>query len=194
MKKKTFVIVLCVALVTALAAGGAIAWLTATTPAVVNTFTVGKIAITLAETTGASYKMLPGSELAKDPIVTVTADSEDCWLFVKIAEADNTFAEAATKKFVNYAVATGWTQGDGTTIPADVYYREVAAAAADQPFQVLAGSVTNTDGCITISADLDGRFSLSTGAPTLPSLTFTAYAVQKANVATAAAAWAIVAP
>lgn len=77
MKKKTFIIALCLALVVAFAAGGAIAWLTATTGTVTNTFTVGNIDIDLTETT-TDYKMVPGNTIAKDPKVTVKAGSEAC--------------------------------------------------------------------------------------------------------------------
>ena len=39
--------------------GGSVAWLTATSQEVVNTFTVGDISINLSETTGTSYKFVP---------------------------------------------------------------------------------------------------------------------------------------
>lgn len=73
-------------LVVGCAVGGTIAWLTATTEPVVNTFTYGKIKIELTETTGTEYKIIPGVNISKDPKVTVKADSEACWLFVKVAE------------------------------------------------------------------------------------------------------------
>ena len=185
MKKKTFVIALCLALVVAFAAGGAIAWLTDTTDPVTNTFTVGNIDITLAETT-TDYKMIPGNTIAKDPKVTVKAGSEACWLFVKIEESDN------LDTYISYTVATGWTQGDGTDIPANVYYRSVDAVTADTDYAVLADNKVTVKDTVT-KADMDTITATppTTSAPTIaPTLTFTAYAVQAAGSSTAAEAWA----
>ena len=184
MKKKTFVIALCLALVVAFAAGGAIAWLTDTTDPVTNTFTVGNIDITLAETT-TDYKMIPGSTIAKDPKVTVEAGSEACWLFVKIDESAN------LGTYISYTVATGWTKGDGTSIPANVYYRSVDAttAAAGTIYSVLAGDEVTVKDTVT-KADMDAITAAPTTAPIAPTLTFTAYAVQSAGISTAADAWA----
>ncbi|MGN0784259.1 MAG: TasA family protein [Candidatus Aphodomorpha sp.] len=176
MKKKTFVIALCLALVVAFAAGGAIAWLTDTTDSVTNTFTVGNIDISLAETT-TDFKMIPGNTIAKDPKVTVKAGSEACWLFVKIEESDN------LDTYISYTVASGWTQLTGVD---GVYYRSVAAVTADTDFAVLTGNAVTVNGTVT-KADMD---AITNGTATAPTLTFTAYAVQSANVATAADAWA----
>ena len=60
MKKKIFVPVVAAALALCCAIGGTLAWLTDKTDPVVNTFTVGNVDITLAETTGQEYKMVPG--------------------------------------------------------------------------------------------------------------------------------------
>ena len=82
--KKKITLLLSLVLAVAMGIGGTLAWLTAKTEAVKNTFTVGNINITLTETT-TNYKMVPGQTIAKDPKVTVKAGSEACWLFVKIA-------------------------------------------------------------------------------------------------------------
>ena len=76
------------------AVGGTIAWLTDTTEAVENTFTVGNIDIDLKETPNTdadgdntkdswTAKLIPKHEYEKDPEVTVKAGSEECYLFVK---------------------------------------------------------------------------------------------------------------
>ena len=177
---KLVVAMLAVTLLIGCAIGGTVAWLTANTAPVVNTFTYGDINITLAETTGSNYKIIPGVDITKDPKVTVEANSEACWLFVKVEEA-GTFV---TNK-VTYSIATGWTQGDGTKIPSDVYYRSVTASNADQPFGVLSGDKIIVSEELT-KAEING---LNDAAKT-PKLTFTAYAVQKDGIADAAAAWA----
>lgn len=87
MKKKVLSIV-AVVLVLCCAIGGTLAWLTDKTDPVVNTFTVGDINIELKETT-TNYKMVPGNTITKDPKVTVKANSEACWLFVKVEKSSN---------------------------------------------------------------------------------------------------------
>ena len=179
MKKKILVACLCVALAVLTIAGTTLAYLTSKTEAVVNTFTVGNIDITLTETT-TDYKMVPGSTIAKDPKVTVKAGSEDCWLFVKVEESTN------LNDFITYTIASGWTKGDGTNIPANVYYREVAAATADNEFAVLTNNQVTVKATVT-KAMMD---ALQVKGATQPTLTFTAYAIQKAGFDTATAAWA----
>ncbi len=190
-------------LVVALASiGGTIAWLTATTGSVTNTFTVGDINIDLYEhtydpdantlATGndtnsitrsgiTTYKIRPSVDLPKDPTVVVNANSEPCWLFVKVEEVnwpDAVETNSTTRK-VNYGIATGWTALSG--VPG-VYYREVGTKTSAQTFSVLENNK------ITVSENLTkADVKAITNAPTL---TFTAYACQKDNVADAAAAWA----
>ena len=178
MKKKILVACLCVALAVLTIAGTTLAYLTSKTEAVVNTFTVGNIDITLTETT-TDYKMVPGSTIAKDPKVTVKAGSEDCWLFVKVEESTN------LDDFITYPIASGWTKGDGTNIPANVYYREVTAATADTEFVVL----TNNQVTVKDTVTKPMMDAITKGTDTNPTLTFTAYAIQKAGFTTVADAW-----
>ena len=173
---KTFIAMLALVLVIGCAVGGTVAWLVSSTNAVVNTFTYGDINITLGETTGATYKIIPGVNIDKDPKVTVKKDSEACWLFVKVEE-EGTFV--ANK--VTYSIADGWTKGDGTNIPANVYYRAVDAVTNDTDFAVL------KDNKIYVSEELSKSDIQSISAQ--PKLTFTAYAVQKDGIADADTAW-----
>lgn len=182
MKKKTLIIVLSMALVAVFAVTGAVAWLTATTDPVKNTFTVGNIAIELAETT-TDYKMVPGNTIAKDPKVTVEAGSEACWLFVKIEKSAN------LDDFITYEVANGWTALDGVE---GVYYRAVAATTEDADFAVLANDQVAVKDTVT----KDMMDAITAGTAAAPTLTFTAYAIQQANgteTFTPAEAWAKVA-
>jgi len=184
---RAFIALLALVLVIGCVAGGTVAWLVATTDTVTNTFTYGKINIDLTETTGTSYKIIPGTNIAKDPKVTVAADSEACWLFVKVEETGTFVADKVT-----YAIANGWTQGDGTEIPSNVYYREVSAedAKTGVNYYVLAGNATYPNGVITVSADLT-KENIPAANPTLK---ITAYAVQKENIADAKTAWGKVTP
>lgn len=177
MKKKTLALVLALTLLVAGVVGGTLAWLTDQTDEVKNTFTVGDINIGLAETT-TNYKMVPGNTIAKDPTVTVKANSEACWLFVQVTESEN------LDTFITYAIAEGWTALPGVD---GVYYREVPASAADQTFSVLAGNA------VTAKSDVT-RTMLETAKTDAPTLTFQAYAIQRDHFATADAAWAEVSP
>lgn len=173
MKKKTLALVLALTLLVAGVVGGTLAWLTDQTAEVKNTFTVGDINIDLTET-NRDYKMVPGNTIAKDPTVTVKANSEACWLFVKVTESTD------LKDFITYAIAEGWTALPGVD---GVYYREVPASAADQTFSVLAGDA------VTVKSDVT-RTMLETAKADAPTLTFQAYAIQRDHFATADAAWA----
>ncbi len=64
-------------------AGASLAWLTAETTEVKNTFAIGNITIDLTETTS-GYKVVPGATDAKDPKVTVKATSENCYVYVTV--------------------------------------------------------------------------------------------------------------
>lgn len=94
--RKILAMVMALALTAALAVGGTLAYLTSH-DSVTNTFTVGNVQIKLdeakANTDGSlvanadrvkanSYKLLPGHEYKKDPMVTVLKDSEES--FVKM--------------------------------------------------------------------------------------------------------------
>lgn len=178
---RAFVTLLALVLVFGCAVGGTFAWLTAKTDAVVNTFTYGDINIGLAENTGSNYKIIPGVDIRKDPKVTVKADSEACWLFVKVDKENwPTFTEEDGKTAkIAYEIAPGWTALDNVS---GVYYREVDAAAADTSFEVIKNNV------ITVSENLTK--TEVNNVTVQPKLTFTAYAVQKDGVADAATAWA----
>lgn len=183
---RTFIAMLALVLVIGCAVGGTIAWLTAQTDPVVNTFTYGDINIELTETKPENQqaKIIPGVDIEKDPKVTVKKDSEACWLFVKVEE-EGTFV--ANK--VTYSIADGWTKGDGTNIPTNVYYREVDAVTADTSYYVLQGSTEYPNGVVTVSEELTKAEVNSITAENQPKLTFTAYAVQKDGIADAATAW-----
>lgn len=206
MKKKIISLALVFAMALALGIGGTIAWLTDTTNKVENTFTVGNIDIELKETNTVladdgktatkSFKMVPGSELAKDPKVTVKADSEACWLFVKIEESEN------LDSFIGYSVAEGWTELTGIEGVSGVYYRQVAAGTVDQVFSVLTGDKVAVKDNVT----KDMMDALTGENAELPTLSFTAYAIQSDNLKnadenaadtaadTAAEAWALLNP
>lgn len=184
---RAFIALLALVLVIGCVAGGTVAWLVAKTEPVVNTFTYGNINITLAETTGTNYKVIPGTVIEKDPKVTVKGGSEACWLFVKVEEVGA--ISTITTDPVHYAIDTGWAQlkdKDGKDV-SGVYYRLVDAVDNDTAFNVL------KDNKIIVSGELT-KETINGYAVQQPTLTFTAYAVQKENIADAKTAWEKVTP
>ena len=186
-KSKLLLMVMALALVLGTIVGGTVAWLITDTDPVVNTFTYGDINITLEETDADGdgdpdaneYPMVPGNPITKDPKVTVLANSEACWLFVKLEKSVN------FDDFMTFGVAEGWTALDGVT---GVYYRAVDKSASNAEFYVLKDNTVNVKGEVTkeMLNALD-----KAGTTKYPTLTVTAYAVQRdSNITTAADAWA----
>lgn len=171
MKKKTLALFLALALVIVGIIGGTMAWLTDTTPDIVNTFTDSDIDITLAETTGESYKMVPGYTISKDPKVTVETGSEKCYLFVKLEESAN------FNSFLTYEIADGWTSLDGVD---NVYYRIVDTAEMGTAYSVLKDDQVMVQGTVT----KEMMNELKNGTAAEPTLTVTAYASQFNKTAT----------
>ena len=172
--KKILVLSLAALLLVAVSVGGTIAYLQDATQSVENVFTTSHVDIKLEETER-TYKMIPGTDLPKDPKVTVLANSEACWVFVKIVE------EGDVADYIEYSVASPWQPVPGV---AGVYYIDQAATAADVPYPVLTGNQ------VTVKENLDNA-DMTAAEAEEPKLTFTAYAVQKEAAASAAAAWEI---
>ena len=103
-KLRKAILTLCSALLlVSLSVGMTLAYLTAETEVVQNTFTVGNVAITLDETKvdeygvavtpaattqANTYKLMPGHEYTKDPTVHVTKGSEEAYVRVYVQITD----------------------------------------------------------------------------------------------------------
>lgn len=192
-KMKSTMVALSIILVICLTIAGTITYLQDKTDPVVNTFTTSDINITLVETTGPEYKMVPGATIAKDPEVTVLPGSEDCYVYVKIEKSAN------FDNYMTYAVDTtdAWTLVEtGTNYV--VYGRE---AKAGDVFAVLEGDQVVVKDTVT-KADMqliDGVLVEGVPEQAKPTLTFTAYAIQKSNlkngdgaVNTVVGAWSLI--
>ena len=181
MKKKIISLALVFAMALALGIGGTIAWLTDKTDSVVNTFTVGDININLTEEAGSAnnytFKFVPGDTITKDPKVTVEADSEACYLFVKIEElrgnvtvGEDTYSYSDFMQ--DYEVIDDWAElEDG------VYYMKIGATTSNTDYYILKDNQVKTQTTVT-KAMADALT-----ADTYPQLKFTAYAIQSANLA-----------
>lgn len=158
--------------------GGTIAWLTDKTDKITNTFTASDVDVELAETK-TNFKMVPGATIEKDPQVTIKANSEACWVFVKIEESAN--YDSYLEDYEDEVVAAGWTKLEN-----GVFYREQAATTSDVTYSVINGDK------VTVKSDVTKTMmdNIENKTVTNPTLSFTAYAIQKASFDTAAAAWA----
>ena len=183
MKKKIVLLSLTLALIATAIISGTLAWLTASTSEVKNTFTTAGIEIKLEETfntdTNSDGKndkwqaqLIPGYSYTKDPKVTVNNVGVDCYLFVKFVETNNpstylTYTSTLT-------AANGWTQGEGTGegkngIPTNVWYRKVMTSDTTKSWELLSGNTIAVKDTVTTA-------NMATAATA--TLTYTAYASQ----------------
>ena len=206
-KSKALLLTLCAVLLVTASVLGTMAFLTSNDE-VVNTFSVGSVAIKLdeakANTDGSpvegaarvkanSYKLLPGHTYNKDPMVTVLNGSEASYIkmtvtFSKASALDAIFAptgEDLTSIFNGYDSAN-WIYKDNTkdatadTRTYEFWYKEtVGAPNGDVALDALFDSIT-VPGTITNEqlATIKGM-----------TITVNAYAIQADGFANAEAAW-----
>ena len=209
MKKfKALLVVACALLLVAASVFGTMAYLTSTDE-VKNTFTVGKVEITLDEAKvdqngtavtpavrvdNNSYKLMPGHSYTKDPTVTVKKDSEPSYVkmtvtFSNAKELDAIFAPGGVNLisiFNGYDAANWIAKGNtkdttANTRTYEFWYKEaVGAPTADVALDALFDSIT-VPGEITKEqlATIEGM-----------TITVNAYAIQADGFADADAAWA----
>ena len=179
MKKKGLALVLALTLLVVCVVAGTLAWLTAKSDVVTNTFTTSDIKVELKETTGTEYKMIPGYTISKNPKATVLSGSEECYLLVKLDKSTN------FDTYLEYVIADGWTKLEGVTDT--VYYRKVQTADIGTAYSVL------KDDQVTVKGEVTKAMMNGLTTETLPKLTVTAYASQLHKNATedfsASVAW-----
>ncbi len=192
--RNALILVLCALLLVGGTFAATLAYLTAEDKAT-NTFTVGDIKITLDEADvdeygvvvpdadpervdENDYLLVPNREYVKDPIIHVTANSEDSYIFVKI---ENNIADALVASgegsIAAQLTANGWVQ-IGTS---NVYYNTTKytknANVVDYPvFE-----------SITVKPEITNA-ALATAAQN-KQIVITGYAVQAEGFANAEAAW-----
>ncbi|MBO5347616.1 MAG: hypothetical protein J6A45_05740 [Lachnospiraceae bacterium] len=197
--KKILVTLFCAVLLVTGTVAVTVAYLTASTEIVNNTFSVGSVAITLDEAkvdvygdaiTGVArvktnaYKLVPGHEYTKDPTVHVTAGSEPCWLFVKVEnglagiEADSNdeptiAAQMTAKDWVQLVIDDNGTE---KTIENVYFYNGIVDARNGAIDKIVFEEFTLGD-----NVDLTGYGNAT--------IKIDAYAVQADGFGTAAEAW-----
>ncbi len=187
MNKKILVTVVAAALLLCVAVGGTIAYLTAQSDTVTNTFSTSNIQVKLTETgatkatedatvlTNASFKVIPGASATKDPKAWVVKDSEPAWLFVKITETGNIAVAAAegaaAVRYVGYTINTSWETLYENVGGETVIYRAVKSAGEEEPTE---GNIF-VDNKINYYKDITSA-TMNTAAAA--KIQFDAYAVQ----------------
>ncbi len=170
MKKRTLTLLLAMVLLLGAVVGGTVAWLLDKTNPVVNTFTTSDLNIELKESENLDLQMVPGHKIAKDPVVTVKAGSEKCYVFVKVDKSAN-----YSSFLKEYEMNSSWKAVPDTT---GVYYMVVDEKAADQSFYVLAGTDDFTNGYVEVLPTVTKQNMNDLTQESYPTLTFTAYACQ----------------
>lgn len=199
-KTKALALALCAVLLVVSTVFVTMAYLTSKTDVVTNTFTVGKVTITLDEADvdlmgvkdgdtrvkANEYKLIPGHTYIKDPTIHVADDSEECWLFVKV-ENGLSAIEANTSEDLSIAAqmaAKGWTPvAEGSNIYA--YSTKQTARANVVVFDnfTISGTADVSKYATADGTDAEGN---PIGGKTIE---VTAYAIQADGFATAAEAW-----
>lgn len=193
-KSKALLMTLCAVLLVAASVLGTMAYLTSTTGEVKNTFSIGKIAITLDEArvnldgvavtpaergNGNAYKLVPGHTYTKDPTVHVTDEnSENSWIFVKVENGIAAIEATGDTMIAKQIEDKGWTKLTGVDGVENVYYRAYDKTSSDKDFVVFNSFTVKND---ISETDLETYKDAS--------ITITAYAVQQDGFDTAKAAW-----
>lgn len=173
--RKALMLILCAALLVSATVMGTLAYLTSQ-DTVTNTFSVGNVKIDMDETdvddstpdkdrdTENEYRLLPGQEYTKDPIITVDPASEDAWVFIQVVnEIAN--IEAGENKVADQIEANGWTE-----LKAGVYYKQVLKTDTDKSLEVFE--------TVTIGEGVDNTTLAAYEGKTV---VVTAYAIQVAG-------------
>ena len=185
--KKVLLLALCAILLVGATIAGTVAYLTSQ-QTVTNTFTVGKVSITLTEkeidpqtgkqlanaadvTALQNIELVPSREIEKAPKITVSSDSEECYLFVKI---DNALTSAGVINGMdNWVSISGNANSDSVSI-----YRYNATVNAGAEINVFTSFTCNTS--LVYDASLEGK-----------QINITAYAIQAEGLTAEQAAAAL---
>ena len=193
-KTKALALALCAVLLVVSTVFVTMAYLTST-DSVTNTFTVGKVTITLdeakvdlmgvkdgdARVKANEYKLIPGHTYIKDPTIHVADDSEACWLFVKVENGLEDIIDAKTIE--DQMNDNGWSSVAGET---NIYAYEKIATATTGDYKVFDDFKLKGDANVSNYATVKDDDGNITGGKTIE---VTAYAIQADGFATAAEAW-----
>lgn len=184
MKKKIVTLCLVVAMAATAVIGGTLAYFTDTEEKT-NTFTVGNVDIVLTEPdwNEDNAKLIPGRVIPKDPTITLEADSERAYTFMKV-QLSQDFMELIQAYYgENYNFVTGFDKvvADWFTLPEGYSPKVMSFDLADR--SVILGvlspkdpgdSVVYFEG-VKVPADVDGSMIEENG---VYEIYITAYGIQ----------------
>ena len=173
MKSKLIIAIVAMVCTLTVGIGATLAYLSSISGPVINTFTVGEVGISLTETTGGDYQMIPGTTVAKDPVVTVKKGSEECYVYVKLERRGN------LDSYVSFELADGWHDLGGID---GVYYRMVEPTVVNMNYHVLKNDQ------LTVHSNLT-KETMATIDPDTCQLIVTAYAIQTVGIESPSDGW-----
>lgn len=205
--KRILLTIVSALLLMAVTVAGTLAYLQAQTDAVVNTFTYGNVKFVGNGLDEApvdeygeviegdrrqenTYKLIPGHKYHKDPTVHIAADTEPCWVFIKVVNeiAD---IEAEHDTIAEQMYAEGWralegqVDENGAPVENVYYYKDIIDTrdAAQKDIVVFSSFILKDNLSETEIADnADEQIWID------------AYLIQADNLPTPEAAWAVAEP
>ena len=171
-KKRALIFAFSIILTLTAFVGTTVAFLVARAGPLENVFTIGEVEISLTETTGGDYSMIPGTAINKDPKITVKGGSEASWLFVTVSKSQG------FDDYLSFTLDDSWTLLPGYS---GVYYQSVPKSNGDREIYVLKNNEVLVSSTLT-----EEKMS---GIEVTPTLTFKAYAIQSYGIEAAADGW-----
>ena len=150
MKKfaKVALVALCAVALVVCSILGTLAYLKAESNVATNTFTVGKVAISLdeakvdlygapiegaARVTENEYKLIPGHKYVKDPVLVIEGGSEDAFVYVEVINEIADIEAAGDNTIANQMATFGWTALPGVD---NVYYKNYTAQETELHYSI----------------------------------------------------------
>ena len=193
MNKKVVTFTVAMVLLLGVTLGVTLAVLMDDTETLTNVFVAGDIGdLTLAETTGPQYTVVPGETSAKDPAVTFVSSNVPAYIYVLIPDGwnvsgqnvtmDLTVGEETITGAISFDVASDWMPVTGAT---NLFYiaSETFDADADNTIGFISGNT------VSYSEELTQEFLENYQNTNVAELPLTAYAVQQAPYNDPLAAW-----
>lgn len=136
-------------------------------------FIAGEIELTLTDSE-TEYIIVPGQEITKDTKVTVKANSEKCYVFIKVEQPEN------IANYIEYEIGSEWVELEENT---NIYYCELERVEEDRDLEIF----NNNE--ILVKDNLTEQ-ELKEIQESNITIDITAYAVQKTSeIKTAEQAW-----
>lgn len=135
--------------------------------------------LTITETTGNSYKLIPGVNIRKDPVLNFGGSEAACFVFLKVDATGWTTSDGINYVSDNGRVSwsfasTGWSHFVHSVSGKTIYYRITEANTSLSDISLISGDT------VTVSENLlnSELRAMETAYPDNLGISFSAYAVQ----------------